>query len=159
MIKILMSLVVVVGAVLLTPANAQEVAARVLGEIVYVPAYSRIFSHPDRSDLLAATLAVHNIDPDTPITLQSVEYHGEDGTLLRELLDNPLDLGPLQSGTVLVPINDTTGGVGANFLLEWTSATPALSPIAEAIMTSGSGGPGPSFTSRGRVIEQRIPAD
>jgi hypothetical protein len=138
---------------------AQDLPAKVLGETLYVPAYSRIFSHPNRSDLLAATLAVHNVDPDTPIRLTSVEYHGEDGRLLRSLLDTPRELAPLQSITVLIPINDTSGGVGANFLAEWSSEQPALSPIAEAIMTSGSGGPGPSFTSRERVIERRLAGD
>lgn len=138
-------------------AHAQDSTEKVLGETIYVPAYSRIFSHPNRSDLLAATLAVHNIDPKTPITLTSVDYHDEDGSLLRSLLDAPLELAPLQSKTVLIPINDTSGGVGANFLLKWTSDTPALSPIAEAIMTSGNGGPGPSFTSRGRAIERQVP--
>ncbi|TYC51272.1 DUF3124 domain-containing protein [Rhodobacterales bacterium] len=138
-------------------AKADGSLDKVLGETIYVPAYSRIFSHPSRSDLLAATLAVHNVDPATTITLTRIDYHAEDGSVLRALLDAPLTLEPLQSRTVLVPINDTTGGVGANFLLKWSSGAPALSPIAEAIMTSGSGGPGPSFTSRGRVIEQRVP--
>ena len=89
------------------------------------------------------------------ITLTRVDYHGEDGQVLRSLLESPLELAPFQSKTVLIPINDTSGGVGANFIVEWTSGSPALSPIAEAIMTSGSGGPGPSFTTRGRVIERR----
>ncbi|MHA7773904.1 DUF3124 domain-containing protein [Roseibium sp. M-1] len=133
---------------------AQEISERVLGETIYVPAYSRIFSHPNRSDLLAATLAVHNVDPKIKITLTRIDYHGEDGTLLRALLDDPVTLAPMQSRTVLVPINDTSGGVGANFLVEWSSEDPALSPLAEAIMTSG--GPGPSFTSRGRVIERQL---
>ena len=147
------------GSLLLfqTPMDvqSQDFTEKVLGETIYVPAYSRVFSHPNRSDLLAATLAVHNVDPEATITLQQVDYHNEDGTLLRSLLDAPVDLAPLQSKTVLIPINDTTGGVGANFLLVWSSDSGALSPIAEAIMTSGSGGPGPSFTSRGRVIKRQ----
>jgi len=138
-------------------AQAQDFTEKVLGETIYVPAYSRVFSYPGRSDLLAATLAVHNVDPETPITLETVDYHDEDGALLRKLLDQPIDLAPLQSKTVLIPINDTTGGVGANFLIVWSSQTPALSPIAEAIMTSGSSSPGPSFTSRGRVIRRTVP--
>lgn len=137
-------------------ANAQNFLEKALGETIYVPAYSRIFSYPNRSDLLAATLAVHNVDPDTPITLSSVDYHDEDGELLRAILEAPVELAPLQSKTVLIPINDTSGGVGANFLVVWTASQPALSPIAEAIMTSGSGGPGPSFTSRGRVIKRQL---
>ncbi|WP_298983736.1 DUF3124 domain-containing protein [uncultured Roseibium sp.] len=139
--------------------QAQDIAERALGETIYVPAYSRIFSYPNRSDLLASTLAVHNVDPKTSITLQNVSYHGEGGQLIRTLLEEPFVLAPLQSKTVLIPINDTSGGVGANFLLTWTSDEAALSPIAEAIMTSGIGGPGPSFTSRGRVIERRTAKD
>ncbi|MBN9669486.1 DUF3124 domain-containing protein [Labrenzia aggregata] len=139
------------------PALAQDFTERVLGETVYVPAYSRIFTYPNRFDLLATTLAVHNVDPKTEIMLTKVDYHNEDGELLRALLSDPVTLAPLQSKTVLIPINDTTGGVGANFLLVWTSKTPALSPIAEAIMTSGGAGPGPSFSSRGRVIERTLP--
>ncbi len=139
------------------PLAAQDLTDKVLGETIYVPAYSRIFSYPGRSDLLAATLAVHNIDPETSITLEKVDYHNEDGDLLRTVLDTPVVLKPLQSKIVLIPINDTSGGVGANFLVVWSSEKPALSPIAEAIMTSGSGGPGPSFTSRGKVIKRRSP--
>jgi len=154
MLKLLSGLVLCFS--LLSPAQAQDFTERVLGETIYVPAYSRVFSHPNRSDLLAATLAVHNVDPKTSITLTRVDYHGETGALLRSLLQAPVTLTPLESKTVLIPINDTTGGVGANFLLEWSSDSPALSPIAEAIMTSGSGGPGPSFSSRGRVIERRL---
>ncbi|MCV0425771.1 MAG: DUF3124 domain-containing protein [Roseibium sp.] len=149
-------------AILLTglataPAVSQDYTERVIGETIYVPAYSRIFSYPNRSDLLAATLAVHNVDPKTTITLTRVDYHDEDGKLLRAILEGPVDLTPLQSKTVLIPINDTTGGVGSNFLVEWKASNPALSPIAETIMTSGSGGPGPSFTTRGRVIERHLP--
>ncbi|EAV40886.1 hypothetical protein SIAM614_08334 [Stappia aggregata IAM 12614] len=159
MLKRLTCLGLLAGSLVLfqlpTQVQAQDFTEKVLGETIYVPAYSRVFSHPNRSDLLAATLAVHNVDPETTITLQRVDYHNEDGTLLRELLETPVELAPLQSKTVLIPINDTSGGVGANFLLVWSSASPALSPIAEAIMTSGSGGPGPSFTSRGRVIARQ----
>lgn len=149
------------GLILILPlfwtlsAKAHDTTAKVLGETIYVPAYSRIFSFPNRSDLLATTLAVHNVDPDTALTLTRVDYHGEDGKLLRSLLDNPFELAPLQSRTVLIPINDTSGGVGANFIVVWTSESPVLSPIAEAIMTSGSAGPGPSFASRGRVIARQ----
>jgi len=155
MLNKLSGLLLLLTAFWISPSSAQDFTEKVVGETIYVPAYSRIFSYPNRSDLLAATLAVHNVDPETALTLMRVDYHGEDGKLLRSLLEAPLELAPLQSKTVLIPINDTSGGVGANFVVVWTSDTPALSPIAEAIMTSGSGGPGPSFTSRGRVIERQ----
>lgn len=131
---------------------------RVYGETIYVPAYSRIFSFPNRSVLLAATLTVHNVDPDAELTLDRVDYHGEDGQLLNVLLETPVRIGPLESASFLVPSNDTTGGVGANFLVEWTAEASVLSPLAEAIMVTGPGTPGPSFTSRGRVIGRKTEA-
>jgi uncharacterized protein DUF3124 len=157
MLKRLIGIGLLLSALAVTAASAQDFLKKVLGETIYVPAYSRIFSHPNRSDLLAATLAVHNINPAISLTLKSVDYHDGDGKLLRKVLETPVELAPMQSKTVLIPINDTSGGVGANFLVVWTSDQPALSPIAEAIMTSGSGGPGPSFASRGRVIERQYP--
>ncbi len=83
----------------LTPMDvqSQDFTEKVLGETIFVPAYSRVFSHPNRSDLLAATLAIHNVDPEATITLLQVDYHNEDGTLLRTLLDAPVDLAPMQS--------------------------------------------------------------
>jgi Protein of unknown function (DUF3124) len=157
MLKQLIGIGLLLSTFAAAPSFAQDLLKKVLGETIYVPAYSRIFSHPSRSDLLAATLAVHNVNPATPLTLESVDYHDGEGKRLRRILEAPVELAPLQSKTVLIPINDTTGGVGANFLVVWTSDQPALSPIAEAIMTSGSGGPGPSFSSRGRVIERQYP--
>ncbi|MEP3046557.1 MAG: DUF3124 domain-containing protein [Roseibium sp.] len=155
-----LTIIGIIALAAITQSNAQAAGAleKVYGETVYVPAYSRIFSYPTRSELLAATLAVHNIDPETSLTLQRVDYHNEDGQLIRSLLEQPVDLAPLQSRTVLIPINDTTGGVGANFIIEWTSEKAAISPIAESIMTGPPGTPGPSFSSRGRVIQQQTAA-
>ncbi|MTI07177.1 DUF3124 domain-containing protein [Roseibium denhamense] len=135
---------------------ADDALKRYLGETVYVPAYSRIFTYESRSELLAATLSVHNIDPETPIRLESAVYHDEAGAPLRNLIEDPVDLAPFQSISLLVPINDTTGGIGANFIVTWSSAVPALSPLSESVMTGAPGTPGPSFTSRGRAIRQDL---
>lgn len=129
------------------------------GETIYVPAYSRIFSFPNRSVLLAATLTIHNVDPQNRLTINRVDYHDEDGSLLKDFLETPVELGPLESTSFLVPSNDTTGGVGANFIVEWTSESAVLSPLTEAVMVTGPGTPGPSFTSRGRVISRKKAGD
>lgn len=136
-------------------ASSAEDLERVYGETIFVPAYSRIFSFPSRSVLLAATLTVHNVDPKNPLTVEQVNYHGEDGKLLNEILKAPFQLEPLGSASFLVPSNDTTGGVGANFLVTWNADAAVLSPLTEAIMVTGPGTPGPSFTSRGRVISRK----
>jgi len=128
---------------------------RSLGETYYVPAYSRIQTFSDRSVLLAATLTIHNVDPQTDIVIEKVSYHDETGAEVRVLTTEAITLAPFGSHDFLVQINDQTGGRGANFIATWQSERPALSPIVEAVMTGGAGTPSPSFTSRGRVIERQ----
>lgn len=128
-----------------------------LGETLYVPAYSRIQTYPNKSELLASTLAIHNVDPEAAITVESAGYYDEAGKKLRDLIETPMELGPFASTAVLIPVNDISGGIGSNFLVKWHSASPALSPIVEAIMSGAAGGPGSSFTSRGEVIDRQLP--
>ena len=125
---------------------------RSFGETYYVPAYSRIRSLENRSELLASTLTIHNVDPDVTITIAGVSYHNASGEKIRDLLDTEISLPPFASGDFLIPVNDVSGGFGANFIAAWTSDAPALSPIVEAVMIGSPGSPGASFTSRGRVI-------
>ena len=144
------------------PVRAEPQSQRLMrsvGETVYVPAYSRIQTYPNRSELLASTLAIHNVDPDTGITVVSVGYYDEAGKELRELTETPIELPPFASKAFLIPINDVSGGIGANFIVSWSSTSPALSPIVEAIMSGAAGGPGSSFTSRGEVIDRRLPPE
>lgn len=127
---------------------------RSFGETYYVPAYSRIRSLENRSELLASTLTIHNVDPDVTITIERVTYHNETGDKIRDLADTEMTLPPFASGDFLIPVNDVTGGFGANFIAVWKSGTPALSPIVETVMIGSPGSPSASFTSRGRVIRR-----
>lgn len=141
--------------VCLAGAALADTLERYLGETSYVPAYSRIFTFPDRHELLAVNLTVHNVDPVTEITIESVSYHNDKGKNLKELAPEKITLPPFGSKSFLIPRNDQTAGVGANFLVRWQSEKPALSPIIEAVMIGGINTPGASFTSRGRVIERK----
>ncbi|WP_196223278.1 DUF3124 domain-containing protein [Roseibium sp. RKSG952] len=149
-----------VGLAAFAPTNAiacadeDQCLPRLLGASVYVPAYSQVSLYKGNRLLTAATLVVHNVDPDTPLTLSSVEYYNHSGERLKAFLDKPVTLAPLSSADYLVPVNDQAGGVGANFVLKWTSETPALPPISETVMVGGSGTQAFSFTSRGRMIAQ-----
>lgn len=146
------------AAILLVTSSGAVVAAgseeepRSNSEIVYVPAYARIHTHEKIKQPLASTLVVHNVDPIVTITLTVVRYHDQDGKILREFLAKPMTLQPFQSGSFLTQISETSGGIGANYLVEWQSQNPALSPVIEAVMVGGSGTQGISFTSRGRII-------
>lgn len=123
---------------------------------VYVPAYSHIY-HGSEGEAyqLTTTLSVRNTDPDRSITLRSVRYHDTRGELARRFLDGPRRLGPLGTVGYVIEEADTTGGSGANFIVEWSSEQPVSPPVIEAVMISTRSGRGVSFTSRGVPIERQ----
>ena len=124
--------------------------------VVYVPAYSHIFhSDSTRSLNLAATLSIRNTDPERPIRLLRVEYYDNDGRRVRSYLEQPRSLGPMASVAYVVDRDDTTGGVGANFIVEWRSDASVTEPLMEAVMISTSSAQGVSFTSRGQTLLRR----
>ncbi|MGK7892614.1 MAG: DUF3124 domain-containing protein [Xenococcus sp. (in: cyanobacteria)] len=130
------------------------------GQTVYVPIYSEIYQFDKSKTLqLAATLSVRNTDPQRPIIITSVKYYDSDGNLVREHLNNPLQLAPLASTAFIVDQNDRTGGSGANFLVEWIAETEVYDPIIEALMVNTSSQQGISFISQGRVIENKSATD
>ena len=130
-----------------------------LRETVYVPTYSHIYIQDGTREFdLAATLSIRNTDPDHPIVLDRVSYHNSDGQLVRQYLDAPVRLGPLASRAYVIEERDRTGGVGANFIVEWQAATRVSAPVIEAIMISTASAQGISFVSRGQVVRP-LPED
>ncbi|MBI5667136.1 MAG: DUF3124 domain-containing protein [Chloroflexi bacterium] len=129
----------------------------VTGQLVFVPAYSEIVSDSSPNLRLSTTLAVHNTDTDDTIIIRSVRYYDTDGDLVREFIDTPIQLQPLATAGFFVPTDDTTGGWGANFLVEWVAEKPVYEPVIEAVMVSSRGTEGVSFISPGRVISEQQP--
>jgi len=123
------------------------------GQIIYVPAYSHIYSgNNERPFLLTVTLSLRNIDPAHKIQITLVDYYETQGRRLKKFIDKPVVLGPLQSLRYVIPESDKSGGSGANFIVEWKSDKPVNPPIVESIMIGTQTQQGISFTSRGRVI-------
>lgn len=128
----------------------------VVGQTIYVPAYSHIFTGNDaRTFNLAVTLSVRNTDRDRPIVLSSVRYHDHDGRLVRDYLKQPLLLAPLASMDFFVKESDTSGGSSANFLVEWSAEHAVSAAIAEAAMIGTASTQGLSFICSGRVVAER----
>jgi len=123
------------------------------GELIYVPVYSRIYYEDSRSTLdLATTLAIHNINSDRTITLTKVDYYNTAGKLVRKYLEKPVVLNPMEATTMLVEKSDNTGGLAANFVVEWQAKGEVNSPIVEAVMINASHNLGVSLTSVGKVV-------
>ena len=123
------------------------------GQILYVPAYSHIYSgNREKPFLLTVTLSIRNIDPKHQIELTLVDYYETQGSLLKRHLDEPVTLKPLESLRFVIPEMDKSGGSGANFIIEWQSKEFVNPPIVESIMIGTKGQQGISFTSLGREI-------
>jgi len=129
----------------------------VTGQLVFVPAYSEVISVPSPALQLSTTLAIHNTDPDDSIVVISVRYYNTDGDLVREFIDSPSELKPLATTGFVIPSDDTSGGWGANFLVEWVAEEPVYEPVIEAVMVSTRGTEGVSFISEGRVVSEQRP--
>lgn len=128
----------------------------IMGQILYVPIYSHIY-HQDnlKNEInLFATLSIRNIDIKNPIIISSVNYYNGDGKLIRQEIDHPVALNPLASTEFFVSTDDTSGGIGANFIVKWASLTKVAEPIVEAVMVSTTSSQGISFISPARVIER-----
>lgn len=122
------------------------------GLAVYVPAYSNISSQSGTTTLLETTLSVRNTDPEHPMQIDHVHYFNSEGTLVKELTDETVTLRPMQTVSYLVKEQDDSGGLGANFVVEWSAQDAINRPIIEAVMI---GKDGLSFVSRGEPIERR----
>ena len=121
-------------------------------QTIYVPAYSHIYYYSRNHRIyLAITLSIRNTDLKHPILVMSVRYYDTPGQLIREYLDRPKQLAPLESIDFVVEERDTSGGAGANFIVEWMAEERVNDPVVEAVMIS-SGTQGISFVSPGRVI-------
>ena len=135
------------------PLHADEKIGLSDGQSIYVPAYSHIYcANSERPFLLAVTLSIRNIDPKHQIKITTVDYYDMQGKFLKNKLEKPVIMDPLESLRYVVPEHDKSGGSGAKFVVEWKSDKLVNPPIVESIMIGTQSQQGISFTSRGRVI-------
>lgn len=128
------------------------------GQHVYVPAYSHIYHGSGHTFLLAITLSVRNTSPSESIVIRLIRYHDSRGQLIREYAKGEIRLAPLATTEIFVKEEDSSGGSGASFLVEWVADRVAVSaPVVEAVMISTRSQQGLSFISPGRVIEEFQP--
>ena len=122
-----------------------------VGQTVYVPVYSHIYSQDGEREVdLAVTLSVRNTDPERSVSVFAIRYHDSAGRLVRTYEGGRL--APLASRAYVVDEDDRTGGVGANFVVQWRAEGAVSPPVVEAVMISTASSQGISFVSRGRVV-------
>ncbi len=81
--------------------------------------------------MLTVTLSIRNIDPDLPLTLETVDYHGTEGTLLKHYLNKPLaHISESRIGFKFQGVRDKqTKGVIGEFGLTKSGYAQILLPI------------------------------
>lgn len=128
----------------------------VMGQTIYVPIYSYIY-HDDRKQTynLTATLSIRNTDLTQPFVVTSVRYNDSSGKLVRRYLERPTQLAALASTNFAIDSTDVSGGIGANFIVEWVAQTEVSSPIVEAILIGSGYHQGISWVSPGKVIKSQ----
>ncbi len=126
------------GASLL--AAAQENLPLSAGQSLYLAIYSHLYHgdvHPKTgkpSETLVSThVSIRNTDPGAAMKVTGARYYNTDGKLLREFLSKPQTVAPLGTYELYVPRSDSSGGSGANFIIDWTAEKPINPPIVEAL--------------------------
>ncbi len=148
---------IVLFAVLLTAASARaETVILSRGQTVYVPVYSHVYQGIKcRPYNLSALLSIRNTDPSNAITVASVRYYGSDGTLVKTYLDSPMVVQPLATAEFHIRERDTSGGSGANFLVQWQAPQgKSNAPLIQAVMIGTASTQGISFVCNGWVINE-----
>ncbi|GAX44837.1 hypothetical protein NIES4075_58560 [Tolypothrix sp. NIES-4075] len=130
-----------------------------MGQTIYVPVYSHIYHQDQQKEEkifnLAATLSIRNTDLTKPIIITSVRYYDSNGKLVKQYLERPIELSAIASCDFVVNRTDTSGGLGANFIVEWVAQTKVSEPVVEAVMIGTDFQQGISFISPGRVIKSQ----
>ncbi|TDT45559.1 uncharacterized protein DUF3124 [Maribacter spongiicola] len=121
---------------------------------VYVPIYSDIYNQTrDTRTLLTATLSIRNTSLKDSLFVSKIDYYNTEGDLVRSYIDSPIYLTPMESIDYVIEQQDTSGGSGANFLIDWYSKKQ-LNPLFQAVMVGGLGAQAFSFTTDGiEIIE------
>ena len=91
------------------------------------------------------------------IRVTAVRYYDSDGTLVRRYVDAPVRVAPMGSTYFLIEQQDDTGGIGANFIVEWDADRAVSPPVIEAVMISATSSQGISFVTHGRVLHRARP--
>lgn len=126
-----------------------------LTEMVYIPIYSDIYYVDAKHTFsLTATLSIRNTSFKDSIFVFTIDYYNSAGKKVRRYNESTLLVKPMESVEFVVENKDDTGGVGANFVVEWGAKSGAQKPYFQGVMIGTTGQQGISFTTEGIVIQK-----
>ncbi|WKX75346.1 DUF3124 domain-containing protein [Zobellia laminariae] len=101
---------------------------------------------------MTATLSIRNTSLKDSLFITTIDYYNTGGDLVRNYLDQAIYLRPMESIDYVIEQQDTSGGSGANFIIDWYSKRP-INPLFQAVMVGGLGAQAFSFTTEGIDVE------
>jgi len=123
-------------------------------ELVYIPIYSDIYYVDEKHTFsLTATLSIRNTSFKDSIYIFSIDYYNSKGKKVRRYNESTLLIQPMESVEFVVEDKDDSGGVGANFVVDWGGKLNVQQPYFQGIMIGTMGQQGISFTTEGIVIQ------
>jgi hypothetical protein len=145
-----------------TLAAAQGMLPLSAGQSIYLPVYSHLY-HGDinprtgkPSETLVSThVSIRNTDPVAGMKVVSARYYDTGGKLLREFLPKPQTIAPMGTHELYVPRSDSSGGSGANFVIDWVADKPINPPLVEALHADIREARTLLFVTTGRPIQTR----
>ena len=121
-------------------AFAQDAPSLSSGQSIYLPVYSHLYhgevnpkTGKPSETLVSTHVSIRNTDMKTAMKITSARYYNTDGKLLREYLPAPRTIPPLGTHELFVPRSDSSGGSGANFIIDWNTERPVNPPLVEAL--------------------------
>jgi hypothetical protein len=122
---------------------------------VYIPIYSDIYCRTRNFKvLLTATLSIRNTSQKDTLYIKEVDYYDSSGNFVRNYLEQPIYLNPMETIDYVIDEDDDTGGSGANFMVTW-GASNQLLPIFQAVMLGSVGQQGITFTTEGTTVNEK----
>ena len=97
---------------------------------------------------------MQNASEKEKLVIERIDYFNATGQLIDKYLPSTIALKSYGSIQIVVPEQDIRGGLGANFIVDWSSAEAIDEPCVEAIMIGGPGTQGYSFVSVGRKVSR-----
>ena len=159
--KMHISKLLFLGAILISLAHLCNAGEAVLskGQTLYLPIYSHLW-HGDRVDQgrplknqVSALVSIRNTSLKTPIKVMSARYYSTEGKLISEYFPSPKVIKAMGTLELFVERKESVGGSGANFMIQWESATPTNPPVIEAVHAEIRGSQTYTFITQARVVQ------
>jgi len=119
----------------------------------YLPIYSEVYQRDKTKKFkLTTTVSIRNTSASDTLHIFKGEYYNSKGEMIKNYINKTLFLQPMETVEIVISESDVKGGVGANFIFNWSTKSKT-EPLFQALMLSTSSQQGISFLTSGVRID------